>query len=136
MRWSCPRPPGGNRGYDRAVAGDVYPTVRAAAVQAASVFLDRDGSTEKACGLVREAGRNGARLVAFPEGFIPAHPIWFHFHSATGRISTRLSVELFKNAVELPGPELVALQAAARDAGAYVVVGVCERLAGTFGTLF
>jgi aliphatic nitrilase len=118
------------------VGGDVYPTVRAAAVQAASVFLDRDGSTEKACALVREAGRNGAQLVAFPEGFIPAHPIWFHFHSATGRISTRLSVELFKNAVELPGPELEALQAAARDAGAYVVVGVCERLAGTFGTLF
>src|SRR5690348_579375 len=116
--------------------GDVYPTVRAAAVQAASVFLDRERSTEKACTLIREAGRRGAQLVAFPEGFIPAHPIWFHFHSATGRVSTRLSVELFKNAVALPGPELDALQAAAREAGAYVVVGVCERIAGTFGTLF
>ena len=116
--------------------GDEYPTIRAAAVQASSVFLDRAGSTEKACALIREAGRSGARLVAFPESFIPAHPVWFHFHSATGRISTRLSVELFKNSIEIPGREVEALQSAARDAGAYVVVGVCEKLPNTFGTLF
>lgn len=115
---------------------DSYPTIRAAAVQAASVFLDREASTEKACALIREAGRNGARLVAFPEGFVPAHPVWFHFHSATGRISTRLSVELFKNALEVPGPHVQALQAAARDAGVYAVVGVCEKLPNTIGTLF
>ena len=116
--------------------GDSFPTIRAAAVQAASVFLDREASTEKACALIREAGRNGARVIGFPEGFVPAHPVWFHFHSATGRISTRLSVELFKNAVEVPGPEVDALAAAARDANAYVVVGVCEKLPGTLGTLF
>ena len=116
--------------------GDAYPTVKAAAVQAASVFLDREASTEKACALIREAGRNGARVIGFPEGFIPAHPVWFHFHSATGRIATKLSVELFKNAVEIPGPEVEALQAAARDANAYVVIGVCEKTPGTLGTMF
>lgn len=116
--------------------GDAYPTLRAAAVQAASVFLDREGSVEKACRLIREAGANGARVIGFPEGFVPAHPVWFHFHPATGRVATRLSVELFKNAVELPGPELAELQRAARDAGAYVVVGVCEKLPGTLGTMF
>jgi aliphatic nitrilase len=116
--------------------GDVYPIVKAAAVQASSVFLDRERSTDKACALIREAGRNGARVIGFPEGFIPAHPVWFHFHSATGPVSTRLSVELFKNAVEIPGPELDALRAAARDADAYCVVGVCEKLPGTLGTLF
>jgi aliphatic nitrilase len=116
--------------------GDAYPTVRAAAVQAASVFLDREASTEKACALIREAGRNGARVIGFPEGFIPAHPVWFHFHSATGRIATKLSVELFKNAVEIPGPEIEALQAAAKDANAYVVMGVCEKAPGTLGTMF
>src|SRR5579884_1048408 len=116
--------------------GDTYETIRVAAVQAASAFLDREGSTAKACRLIREAGRAGARVIGFPEGFIPAHPVWYHHHVATGAIANRLSVELFKNAVEIPGPETVALCAAARDAGAYVVMGVCEKLPNTIGTLF
>lgn len=116
--------------------GDNYPTVRAAAVQAASVFLDREGSTEKACELIREAGLNGARIVGFPEGFIPAHPVWFHFHPGTGRVATQLSVDLFKNAVEVPGPEVEELRQACADAGVYGVIGVCEKQPNTFGTLF
>ena len=63
--------------------GDVYPKLRAAAVQAAPVFLNREATVEKACVLIREAGRSGAQVVAFPEGFIPAHPVRF--------ISTRFS---------------------------------------------
>jgi aliphatic nitrilase len=116
--------------------GDAYPVIKVAAVQAASVFLDREGSTEKACSLIREAGRNGAQIIGFPEGFIPAHPIWYHHHPATGTIANRLAVELFKNAVEIPGPELAALCAAARDASAYVVIGVCEKQPQTLGTMF
>src|SRR3974390_1113610 len=100
--------------------GDSYATVKVAAVQAASVFLDPQGSTEKACRLIREAGRNGARVIAFPESFIPAHPIWFHHHPATGAIANRLSVELFKNSLEVPGREVDELCRAARDANAYV----------------
>src|SRR3954470_23751230 len=118
------------------VMGDRYPAVKVAAVQAASVFLDREGSTAKACALIREAGKNGARVIGFPEGFIPAHPLWYHHHSATGAISNRFATDLFKNAVEIPGPESEALAAAARDAGAYVVVGACEKIPGTIGTMF
>src|ERR1700750_127123 len=108
--------------------GDTYGVVKVAAVQAASVFLDRDRSTEKACRLIREAGRNGARVIGFPEGFIPAHPVWYHHHSASGAHSNRLAAELFKNAIEIPGPQVADLCAAAREANAYVVVGVCEKL--------
>src|SRR6187551_893632 len=121
---------------DCGTMGDVYPVVKVAAVQAASVFLDREGSTEKACRLIREAGQNGARVIGFPEGFIPAHPVWYHHHSATGAIANRLATELFKNAVEIPGPETQALGEAARAANAYVVMGVCEKLPGTIGTMF
>jgi nitrilase len=116
--------------------GDAYPVVKVAAVQAASVFLDREGSTDKACRLIREAGRNGARVIGFPEGFIPAHPVWYHHHSATGALSNHLATELFKNSVEIPGPETDALCAAARDAQAYVVIGVCEKRPHTLGTMF
>src|SRR3990172_327853 len=116
--------------------GDQYPVVKVAAVQAASVFLDREGSTAKACRLIREAGANGARVIGFPEGFIPAHPVWYHHHAATSAIANKLAVELFKNSVEIPGPEIDALCAAAREANAYVVIGVCEKLPRTIGTMF
>ncbi len=110
--------------------------VKVAAVQANPVFLNRAATTEKACGLISEAGRNGAEFIVFPEGFIPAHPNWFHHHAATGPIATQFSVELFENSVEIPGAEIDALCDAARDANTYVVMGVCERLAGTLGTMF
>ena len=107
--------------------GDEYPVVKVAAVQAASVFLDREASTEKACRLIREAGRNGARVIGFPVGFIPAHPVWYHHHAATSVVSNRLAVALFKNSVEIPGPEIERLCAAARDVNAYVVMGTRDR---------
>jgi aliphatic nitrilase len=116
--------------------GDHYQTVRVAAVQAASVFLDREASIEKACRLIAEAGAAGARVIGFPEGFVPAHPVWFHHHAATGKIANRLSIELFKNAVEIPSTHTDVLCAAARDASAYVVIGVCEKMPDTLGTLF
>ena len=116
--------------------GDSYPRIKVAAVQAAPVFLDREATVQKACRLIREAGAAGARVIGFPEGFLPGHPLWFHFFPATGPESQRMSTELFKNSVEIPSPATDALAAAARDAGAYVVMGMCERRAGTTGTMY
>ena len=56
------------------MGADSFGTGSVAAIQATSVFLDREGSTRKACRLIREAGGNGARIIGLPEGFIPAHP--------------------------------------------------------------
>lgn len=118
------------------MAGNTYPVVKVAAVQASQVFLDKEATTEKACQLIKEAGAHGAQVIVFPESFIPAHPIWFHFHPGTDAIATRLSTELFKNSVEIPGPEIEALCEAARDAKAYVIIGICEKLPNTFGTMY
>ena len=116
--------------------GETYPKIRVAAVQAAPVFLNREGSVEKACRLIREAGGQGAQLVGFPEGFIPAHPVWYHFRPATGTESHRLARELVKNSVEVPSPATDALCQAAREANCYVVMGICEKRPGAMGTLY
>ena len=118
------------------IMGDHYPTVKVAVVQAAPIFLDREATTDKACRLIREAGQAGAKLIAFPEGFIPGHPLWYHFHPATGPTSRDMALKLFKNSVEIPGPQTDLLCRAAKEAGATVVMGLCEKRAGTFGTMF
>jgi hypothetical protein len=46
---------------------------------------------EHDCLLTFQAGRNGAQLIGFPEGFVPAHPVCYHHHSATGALSNRLA---------------------------------------------
>ncbi len=116
--------------------GDSYPRIRVGVVQAASVFLDREGCIKKAIGYIEEAGRKQVSLLAFPEGFIPAHPIWYHFMPATAPKSVRLAAELFKNSVEIPSPATDALCAAAARARMHVVIGICEKRPRTTGTLF
>ena len=111
-------------------------TLRVAAVQAAPVFLDRTGSVEKACRLIKEAGGRGARIIGFPEGFIPAHPYWFHFEPAVSRRVQQFNQELLRNAITVPGPEVDALCEVAREVGAYVVMGICERSADASSTLY
>lgn len=63
--------------------GDRLPRVRLAAVQATPLFLHREDTTERACEWILRAGCQGARFVVFPEGFIPGHPLWYHFFPAT-----------------------------------------------------
>lgn len=116
--------------------GDVYPNVGVAAVQAAPVWLNREATVDKACRLIEEAGRNGAQVVAFPEGFLPGYPDWFHWYMPRSPESIRFSKELIKNAIEVPGPTTEALCAAARRAGTYVVIGMNEREPKAMGSLY
>ena len=116
--------------------GDALKKVRLAAVQAAPVILDREATVEKTCGMIREAGANGAALIGFPEGFIPAHPSWYTVRPATGKTSLGLAKRLFQNAVVIPSDATERLGAACREAGITAVIGVCEKRPGTTGTMF
>jgi aliphatic nitrilase len=109
-------------------------TFRAAAVQDASVWLDREASTEKAVALIEQAGAGGADIVALPESFIPGFPYWV-FVSPLAQTAA-WHARLHDQAVGVPGPEVDALVAAAKRAGVIAVVGVTEREPGALGTLF
>jgi nitrilase len=103
-----------------------------AAVQTTPVFLDRDATVERLVTSIKEAAAAGARLVVFPEAIVPGYPDWVWRLPAwsDGDWYRRL----FDQAVEIPGPVTDTLGAAASDAGAWVAVGVNERVAS--GTLY
>ncbi len=114
--------------------GDTFPKFKAAAVQAAPVFLDREATIEKACSLIAEAARAGANLIAFPEVFVAGYPYWIRLDNPFR--TTRYFIELVKNAVEVPSPATDRLCEAARQYGCYVVIGINERPFNTLGTLY
>ena len=102
--------------------------IRIAAVQAAPVFLDRDATIEKACALVAEAAHNEARLVVFPESFVPCYPDWVWLIPAgRGPMLASLYGELLANAVAVPSEATRRLCAAARESSVEVAIGITER---------
>jgi nitrilase len=103
-------------------------TFKIAAVQATPVVLDRQATLKKACELISEAGRTGARLVVFPEAFIPTYPDWvWRIPPGRHRMLTDAYAELVEQSVEIPSPVTARLCKAAREAGVYVVMGLNER---------
>lgn len=107
-----------------------FPKLKVAVVQAAPVLFDREATIEKACRLTREAASQGARLVLFPEAFVPAYPRGLSFGSVVGNRDPRgrrTWEAYWTNAVDVPGPATAALGKAAREAGVYLAIGVIER---------
>ena len=103
-------------------------TFKIAVVQAAPVVLDREATVSKARELIAEAGRNGARLVVFPEAFIPTYPDWvWRIPPSRHRMLADAYAELLEQSVEIPGPVTEELSRAARQAGVYVAMGLNER---------
>jgi nitrilase len=117
-----------------------FPKVKAAVVQAAPVLFNREASVEKAVRLTQEAAAQGAKVILFPEAFIPAYPRGLSFGTVVGSRSPqgRLTWQTYwANAVDIPSPAVYALGAAARQANAYLAIGVIERDGNTSrGTLY
>jgi predicted amidohydrolase len=109
----------------------------AAVVQAAPIFLNRERTVQKACDLVRDAARHGAKLVVFPEAWIPTFPHWPRALPKGERdLSQEAWVALYQESIEIPGPETEALGAAAQHAGCHLVIGVNERSREAGATLY
>jgi nitrilase len=108
--------------------------VLAAVVQAGSVGFDREGSLAKLERLTADAAREGAELAVFPEAFISAYPDGLDFGALVGRRSDAGRDHFrryFESAIEVPGPDVERIAAAARANALHLVVGVIEREGGT-----
>jgi len=114
--------------------GDTYPKFRAAAVQAAPVFLDRDATIDKLEMLVQKAVDAGADLIVFGESFIPAFPVWNLIYAPIDQHG--FFRRLFDNAVQVPGPHTRKLSEIARRHHVLLSVGVTEKDSVSMGTLF
>jgi len=112
---------------------------RLAIVQKAPAFLDRAACLRIAVAAVAEAAAGGARLVIFPEAFVPGYPAWIWRLRPGGdmALSERLHRALLENAVDLTNDDLAPLREAAREHRVTVVCGINER-DGAFsrGTLY
>ncbi len=99
--------------------------VRAAAVQIAPDFENVDGTLNRVCAAIDEAGAQGVQLIVFPETFLPYYP-YFSFVQPPV-LQGPAHIRLMERAVVVPGPVTLAVAERARAHGMVVVLGVNER---------
>ncbi len=99
--------------------------VRAAAVQVAPDLTSGEATLARVVAAIDDAAAKGAELIVFPETFVPWYP-YFSF-VLPPVLSGAEHVRLYEHAVVAPGPQTDIVAAAARKAGAVVVLGVNER---------
>src|SRR5580698_2369690 len=99
----------------------VHPKFKVAAVQAAPAFLDLDASVEKAVRLIDEAGAAGAKLIAFPETWIPGYPWWIWLSAPA--MGMQYVQRYHDNSLVVGSAEFGRLSQAARDCGIWLSTG-------------
>ena len=112
----------------------MLPRFKGAAVHAAPVFLDRQATTEKAVAIIREAAKAGAAMIAFPETYIPAFPVWAALWPPIDNHD--LFVRIAEQSVLADGPEVARLCTEARALGVVVSIGISERSPVSAGGLW
>jgi nitrilase len=108
-----------------------FKILKAAAVQAAPIVLDKEQTLDKVDSLVDEALGQGAQLVVFPEAFLCCYPTSQLFGPVFGGFSDPAAAPAFRRfaaaAIDVPGPETDRLGHAAKRAGVWLCIGVNER---------
>ena len=107
----------------------------ATAIQHPPVFLDLKQSVEKACDLISQAAKGGAKLIVFPETWLPGYPVWLDVAPGAAlwgsAAATAAYRRLYQNSVPMESPVVSQLCQAAKAAQAVVVMGMNERDGGT-----
>ncbi|WP_193141004.1 carbon-nitrogen hydrolase family protein [Meridianimarinicoccus sp. MJW13] len=102
--------------------------MKVAVVQEPPVYLNLNASMERAVDLIAQAAPKGARLVVFPETWLPGYPtfVW-RLAPGAGMAKTDALYALSQsNSVDRSRNGLAPLQEAAREHGVVVVVGYQE----------
>jgi nitrilase len=102
---------------------------KVAAVQAAPEFLDLDKGVDKAIALIREASQNGAKLIAFPEVWLPGYAWWIWMDSPAWGM--QFVQRHFENSLVIGSTQWHRLLKAAAQYDIHVVLGFCERAQGS-----
>ncbi|KIV82388.1 hypothetical protein PV11_04506 [Exophiala sideris] len=108
--------------------------IRAAACHVSPVFLSAKATTEKAIGLIHEAAKRKAKLIVFPETYIPAFPLWSSLRAPTENHD--LFHRMVKESVFADGNEVQALRQAAQETNTIVSIGISEKVPYSSATLF
>jgi nitrilase len=104
--------------------------VRIAVVQSAPVLFDKASSLSKIASWSKQAAEQGARLIVFPEVFIPGYPRGLTLGTKVGSRNTNGRKDwarYWENSIDIPGGDTDILGEIAKEANAYLVVGVVER---------
>ena len=108
-----------------------HPKYRVAVVQAAPAWLDLDASIKKTIALIEEAAAKGAKLIAFPEVFIPGYPWHIWLDSPAWAIGRGFVQRYFDNSLSYDSPQAEKLREAVRKAKLTAVIGLSERDGGS-----
>jgi nitrilase len=109
-------------------------SVKVACVQAEPVIFERDATIGKVATLCAEAAGEGAKLVVFPETFVPVYPSsrWArHFAGWDDGDAKALFARLARESLEIPSEASDRIGAIARDNGVWLAVGANELERGT-----
>jgi aliphatic nitrilase len=106
-----------------------HPKYKVAAVQAAPMFLDLDASIHKATQLIAEAAKQGARLIAFPETWLPGYP-WFIWLDSPAW-GMQFIQRYHDNSLIYGSPQAERISKAAKDHRIMVVMGHSEKRGGS-----
>ena len=102
--------------------------IKIAAAQLSPVYLNIEKTVDKVCNAIAEAGRNGAKLIVFPEAFISGYPDWVWLIPPNkSKELGNLYLKLVENAVSIPDATTDRLCKSAKLAKINVVIGMNER---------
>jgi nitrilase len=113
---------------DKIKGKNMVDKTKVAAAQLTPVYLNQEETVDKACEAILEAGKNGAKLIVFPEAFISGYPDWVWLYPPhKSKELGDLYVKLVENAVSIPDNTTDRLCKSAKAAKINVVMGMNER---------